>query len=112
MWKRQTKAPPIAKQSMAPDPRRSLWHAVSIVSNDACCPAAMGLLGTRFLSKEAPQLPLKHCSMSAGCRCSYQHHDDRRSLSRRTPDLWSPGRAAYGGEERRRERGRRSTDPK
>ena len=72
----------------------------------------MGLLGTRFLSKEAPRLPLEHCAMGAECRCSYQHHEDRRSLSRRTPDLWSPGRSSYRGEERRTERDRRSTDPK
>ena len=112
MWKRPTKAPPAAKQSIGPAPPRSLWHAVSIVSNAACCPAAMGLVGTRFLSSEAPRLPLKHCSMSAVCRCSYHHHDDRRSLSRRSQDLWSPGSGGYGGEDRRRERGRRVTDLK
>jgi hypothetical protein len=110
MWKRLTNAPPAAKKSTAPAMPRSAWHAVSIVSSAACCPAAMGLLGSRFLSKEAPRLPLKHCSMNAECRCSYQHHDDRRTSSRRTPDLWSPGRGDYGGEERRRERGRRNTD--
>jgi hypothetical protein len=110
MWKRPTKTPPSAKQPKAPAPRSSPWHAVSIGSNAACCPAAMGLLDARFLSKEAPTLPLKHCSMRAECRCAYQHYDDRRSLSRRTPDLWSPGRDGHGGEERRRERGRRSTD--
>jgi hypothetical protein len=72
----------------------------------------MGLLDTRFLSKEAPVLPLAGCSMSGKCRCSYQHHDDRRGLSRRTPDLWNPGRVSYGGEERRLKRGRRSVDLK
>jgi hypothetical protein len=112
MWKRRINAPPPAKQSMAPVTLRSPWHAVSIVSSAACCPAAMGMLGSRFLSKEAPGLPLKACSMSAKCRCSYQHHDDRRGLSRRTPDVWNPGRVSYSGEERRRQRGRRSIDVK
>src|SRR5882757_6786346 len=112
MWKRPTKAPPSAKQSIAPAPPRSEWHAVSIISNASCCPAAMGLLGTRFLSREAPRLPLKNCSMSAACRCSYQHHDDRRGSSRRTHDLWNPGHGSYGGKERRGERGRRVTDLK
>ena len=112
MWKRRIKVPPPAKQTVAPVTARSPWHAVSIVSNAACCPAAMGLLGTRFLSKEAPGLPLKACSMNAECRCAYQHHDDRRGLSRRTPDVWSPGRVSYSGEERRRQRGRRSADLK
>jgi hypothetical protein len=69
-------------------------------------------LGTRFLSIEAPLLPLAGCSMSAKCRCSYQHHDDRRGLSRRTPDVWNPGRVSYSGEERRLKRGRRSADLK
>ena len=110
MWRRSFRAPSPAKQSPASAPPRSQWHAVSIVGSGACCPEAPGLLGTRFLSKEAPGLPLKHCSRSAECRCSYLHHDDRRGLQRRTPDLWSPGRVRYGGEDRRRERGRRSTD--
>ena len=112
MWKRLTKAPPSPKQAMAPVTRRSPWHAVSIVSNAACCHEAMGLVGTRFLSQEAPGLPLAHCAMKAECRCLYQHHVDRRELSRRTPDLWSPGRVSYHGEERRRQQGRRSTDLK
>ena len=113
MWKRPTKAPPSAKQSTAPvAERRSPWHAVSVVSSAACCPAALSQVGIRFLSKEAPGLPLSACSMRSECRCSYQHHDDRRGLSRRIPDLLSPGRVAYGGQERRRERGRRSTDLK
>jgi hypothetical protein len=111
MWKRSDR-PPSAKESMAPASPRSPWHAVSIVSTAACCPAALGLMGTRFLSKEAPRVPLKNCSMSAECRCSYQHHGDRRSLSRRTQDLWSPGRGSYGGEERRREAHRRVADLK
>lgn len=112
MWKRPATGGPPAKESAAVKPPRRSWHAVSIVSSTACCPAAMGLAGTRFLSKEAPLLPLEHCSMIAECRCSYQHHDDRRSLSRRTPDLWNPGRGSYGGQERRRHLGRRDTDLK
>jgi hypothetical protein len=112
MWKRLFKAARPMKQSMAAADTRTSWHAVSIVSSAACCPAAMGLLGTRFLSKEAPGLPLTACSMSAKCRCSYQHHDDRRGSSRRTLDLWNPGRVGYCGEERRLKRGRRSIDLK
>ncbi len=112
MWKRLVRAQAPLKRSMAPAEKPSPWHAVSIVSNAACCSAAMGLLGSRFLSREAPGLPLKHCSMSAKCRCSYQHHDDRRGWSRRTPDPWNPGRVSYRGEERRRQGGRRSTDLK
>ena len=99
-----------ARQTTAPTTPRTPWHAVSIVSSAACCAAAMGLLGTRFLSKEAPRLPLKGCLMGSNCRCWYQHHEDRRVLLRRAPDLWNPGHARYVREERRRQRGRRSAD--
>src|ERR1035438_4997333 len=90
MWK-LTKSAVSAKQKKAPATPRIPWHAVSIVNSSACCATAMGLLGTRFLSKQAPQLPLKGCLMGSDCCCSYQHHQDRRVLSRRAPDLWNPG---------------------
>jgi hypothetical protein len=106
MWKRTRL--PAARPSMGTP--CSPWHAVSIVSSTACCPEAMALMGTRFLSREALQLPLMNCSMSAECRCWYRHHDDRRSLSRRSQDPWSPALANYRGEERRHNRGRRATD--
>jgi hypothetical protein len=86
------------------------WHAVSIVSTAPRCALATGLLDVRFLSKDAPHLPLKGCPTAGKCRCSYQHHVDRRISPRRTQDLWSPGRAGYAGEERRRQRGRRQGD--
>jgi hypothetical protein len=110
MWKRLAKLRISARETTVSTMLRTPWHAVSIVSSTACCATAMRLLGTRFLPKEAPRLPLKGCLMGPNCRCSYQHHDDRRVLSRRAPDLWSPGRAGYAGKERRRERGRRNTD--
>jgi hypothetical protein len=111
MWK-LAKTRVAARQTTAPTTLRTPWHAVSIVNSAACCATAMGLLGSRFLSKEAPRLPLKGCSMGSDCRCSYQHHEDRRVLSRRAPDLWNPGHTRYVREERRRERGRRSADLK
>lgn len=53
------------------------WHAVSIVPGPKRCEAVNKLLGERFLSKQAPMLPLKGCTES-GCTCRYRHHDDRR----------------------------------
>jgi hypothetical protein len=113
MWKRPIKQrlikPPTAP--MAPVAQPSPWHAVSIVSTSACCQAAISTIGTRFLSREAPRLPLANCSMGARCRCAYQHHGDRRSSARRTEDPWSPGRnGSYSPEKRVRKGGRRSTD--
>jgi hypothetical protein len=110
MWERITKTRVSARQATAPATLRTPWHAVSIVSSAACCATAMGLLGTRFLSKEAPRLPLKGCVMGSDCRCWYQHHEDRRVLSRRAPDLWNPAHTRYVREERRRERSRRSAE--
>ena len=112
MWERITKTRVSARQATAPAKLRTPWHAVSIVSSAAYCATAMGLLGTRFLSKEAPRLPLMGCLMGSDCRCSYQHHEDRRVLLRRAPDLWNPAHTRYVREERRRERGRRGADLK
>jgi hypothetical protein len=111
MWK-LTKTRVSAGPSRAPATLRTPWHAVSILCGVACCPSAMELLDTRFLSQEAPRLPLKGCLMASAGRCSYQHHDDRRVSPRRAPDLWNPGHARYAREERRGKRGRRSADLK
>jgi hypothetical protein len=112
MWERITKPRVSARQATTPATPRTPWHAVSIVSSAACCPTVRGLLGTRFLSKEAPRLPHKSCLMGPGCRCSYRHHEDRRVLSRRAPDLWNPVHTRCVRGERRRERGRRGADIK
>jgi len=55
------------------------WHSVSIVPGTDCCAEARDMVGTRFLSSEAPpDLPLKMCSKKV-CTCRYRHHTDRRS---------------------------------
>ena len=63
----------------------SAYHAVSLRYSMNACDAAKALTGHRFLSREAPQLPLPGCD-SLSCRCKYLHHADRRSgEDRRTP---------------------------
>jgi len=37
----------------------------------------------RFLSDEAPRLPLTQCSAGASCSCAYKHHAARRGPPRR-----------------------------
>lgn len=89
------------------------WHAVSVECDRHGCPQAQRLAGQRFLSGQAPQLPLVSCSNPQGCRCVYRHHDDRRAGPRRLlDDTRSTLRSspAYIGEERRASRGRRATD--
>lgn len=54
------------------------FHAVSISPVVNCCPAAHEISAQRFLSEEAPALPLTTCSVEA-CQCRYIHYSDRRS---------------------------------
>jgi hypothetical protein len=62
------------------------YHAVSIETGRNCCHEARALKGKRFLSREAPSLPLRNCS-SDNCLCRYQHHEDRRAGPRRARDM-------------------------
>jgi hypothetical protein len=88
------------------------WHAVSIVPGfvQGSCPQVAKLVGHRFLSMEAPPLPLVDCPMKNRCGCRFRHHVDRRSDARRAGDAGLPDH--YYGPERRRKRrgGRRVTD--
>jgi hypothetical protein len=71
------------------------------------CKPAKRLRGKRFLTREAPRLPLRTCPEPANCPCRYQKFADRRSEDRR--DIVSSGRW-YTGVERRRTNGRRADD--
>ena len=57
------------------------FHAVSIEPSDGHCQAVDSLQIQRFLSEEAPSLPLDGC-VAADCRCRYVHHTDRRGGAR------------------------------
>lgn len=76
-------------QASAPVPPKtpvSRFHAVSIKLSDYPCAAARELAGRRFLSSEAPKLPLPDCSNAAACACRFVHHKDRRTgKDRRSP---------------------------
>lgn len=84
------------------------YHAVSIVPGVTCCRAARELRSRRYLSREAPMLPLAGCTASP-CQCSYKHFDDRRMKGRRASDRIGRS-ASWSGAERRRLVGRRETD--
>ena len=84
------------------------WHAVSVIPCRGACVAARESSRVRFLSKEAPVLPLSGCPLRV-CECRYRHHEDRRRSLRRTADVVSTNRY-WGGRERREARGRRATD--
>lgn len=72
--------PPKKRSTRAP------WHAVSIVSPIECCGAADAAKSHRYLSNEAPRLPLPDCGQPWKCRCVYRHHADRRATPRRASD--------------------------
>ena len=86
------------------------WHAVSIVPGAQPCAAAAGLTRKRFLSREAPTLPLKACDQGQ-CFCRYEHHDDRRKGPRRASEM-GVSVDGYEGRDKRGgpKRGRRKTD--
>jgi len=79
--------PEPAKMTSLVAQRSTPWHAVSIVSKNESCEAARALRNTRFLSAQAPRLPLAECSMRGACPCGYKHHSDRRGPPRRKDEL-------------------------
>jgi hypothetical protein len=103
----ETKVDP--KESPAPRTRRGSrhpWHAVTIAASPNACAAAQACKGKRFLSAEAPWLPLEECDVKR-CNCKYRHYPDRRGDSRRQDE--KPA-AAPEQSNRRISRGRRATD--
>lgn len=85
------------------------WHAVSVVPGPTPCAVARAFRGQRFLSREAPHLPLPGCADRGACRCIYRHHADRRAGPRRAFEKGLPGSRRVAAE-RRGVRGRRETD--
>jgi len=90
------------------------WHAVTVVLREASCAAAALCRNARYLSGEAPRLPLPKCAHPEACPCTYRHHEDRRAATRRTADVGTPDvRTSESGKRvanRRISRGRRSGD--
>lgn len=85
-------------------------HAVAIVPGSRACGEVRKLVGQRFLSSEAPRLPLRNCDRP-DCSCRYEHHEDRRRGPRRAREM-GVAIDGYEGEEHREKlrRGRRKGD--
>ena len=103
MFKRKTtsKRPPVSTL-------QHLFHGIEIEPGEDACTAARALAGTRFLSDEAPRLPLEHCTCASNCRCVYRHFSDRRTETRRECDEGLPPRGVSN--DQRDGLGRRVTD--
>ena len=94
----------------APRKEQARFHAVTVAPGPRACKEARELQGKRFLSREAPLLPLRNCG-SPQCECRYEHYDDRRKGHRRAHDLGVSIDGYEGVEHRQKpKRGRRRTD--
>lgn len=67
------------------------FHGISLKPGRQACPAIQGLTGQRYLSAEAPALPLPGCDQQK-CQCVYSHHGDRRD-----PEERRTGWGTFGG---------------
>jgi len=103
MFKRKTNSrkPPIKSHT-------NLFHGVEIVPGSHACSAVAAAARQRYLSDEAPMLPLDECTDTSQCTCRYQHYSDRRTQLRREADEGLPPRDVP--QDRRARMGRRITD--
>jgi hypothetical protein len=62
----------------------------------------------RYLSRDAPRLPLPTCPHPEKCQCSFRHYEDRRGGPRRNADIGAGGDKPVT--EKRKSRGRRARD--
>ena len=95
---------------VAPKKPVNAFHAVTIAPGPRACAAALDLQGKRFLSRDAPVLPLGKCG-NGNCTCRYEHYDDRRHGPRRAREM-GVSIDGYDGEDHRDKpkRGRRKAD--
>jgi hypothetical protein len=112
-WLRSLFGPRPAKPTKRVSPAKSApaaqpFHAVSIIPGPNACAASYRFTGHRFLSRQAPKLPLPTCD-AFHCTCRFKHHEDRRAGLRRRSDIGLMS-GHYPGPERRQRGGRRSTD--
>jgi hypothetical protein len=111
-WRTVKEIRRMVTKTKLPGPIKQPWHAVSVVAGPMACPAIEGLRHKRFLSDEAPLLPLPACSSPWRCKCIYRHYSDRRATPRRATDRGASSSPKVGNERREKvgKRGRRADD--
>ena len=77
--KKKQHVAPVAQQNA-----RKSYHCVEVRQGTPACKASQQFGHVRFLSDEAPRLPLLGCTEEK-CTCGFIHHDDRREDDRRHP---------------------------
>ena len=105
-----TSPAPASRGHAKPKSISKQWHAISIDAKPLSCALAQDFRKRRFLSREAPALPLVGCTKGASCPCTYKHHEDRRSKPRRKDGAALSSNATRQAGERRASRGRRTDD--
>lgn len=98
LWFNQSKAKQAKIQANSVRPAVSAYHCVEVKSRYDACDAVIELQGKRFLSSDAPILPLPRCNEK--CQCFFKHHEDRRNEERR--DAFSASGIHYDGSKNRR----------
>jgi hypothetical protein len=86
------------------------WHAVRVETKASSCSAAHDLRKKRFLSKDAPSLPLPECGNALGCPYTYKHREDRCGKQRRKGEQSFTSTQKIPKIEQRQSKGRRSDD--
>jgi len=76
------RAPQPRAAQPAPANAGGRFRGVEIRTRSGACRAAHALVGRRFLSKNAPALPLPECS-AEHCSCTFSKLADRRTEGRR-----------------------------
>ena len=110
--RRQSKKPVAAKPRRRVSGSKKSYHAVSIKFESRACMAAKTMEGQRYLSSEAPRLPLPDCDVTE-CLCHFAHHKDRRVSKDRRNVFNASGHSGATGrheQERRGLRDRRNDD--
>jgi hypothetical protein len=84
-WRRARMLRQQSQVKRAPErPNPATYHCVEVRYQAGACDAVKQLGEKRFLSAEAPPLPVPGCD-APKCSCRYVHHDDRRQEDRRHP---------------------------
>ena len=98
------------KQREDKKPGANAFHAVEIHCKAEPCAAARAARGQRYLSSEAPRLPLEGCTQPTRCQCAYNHRSDRRGGPRRNVDGGLPPPSQIFTDDRRYQAQRRAED--
>ena len=90
--KKSSQSKTVTKNTSSP------YHCVELKMPYDACEEVLQLHGKRFLSAEAPALPLRGCDQH--CECKFKHYNDRRQDDRR--DAFSSSGIHFSGEKNRR----------